>query len=183
MVTGKNLVLGTPLTESLLAAHGSAWPRLLGSASRDALIRGAAHVVRTMALPIWEQRSSNDRTPHRALEAAESCLRRQSEEARQHALILAKACTKARARTLGYTHRTAEAARGVARAAASKSPTELEQSLAEALGAVEDEVAYAYAVDAVHGKEREIRGRMIDALAESLRQDDENALKRGRSND
>jgi hypothetical protein len=168
MITSSDLVTGQPLHESLLGAHGSAWPRLLDSLDRDALIRAAANVVSIVALPIWEERYPKDRTPHRALEAAKNCLLRRSEDSRQHALVLAKACTKARAASLGYTHQTVEAARGVALAAASRSRSELDRQLAEALGRVEDEVAYHYSIHAVYGKEREIRGSMLIALTASL---------------
>jgi hypothetical protein len=128
------------------------------------LIRGAAEAISTLTLPLWEARFPKDRTPARALEAAAQCLRRGTDNARAHAVVLAKACTKARTASLGYTHRTAEAARGVALAATQLGrPTAL-GSLSEAYGGVEDELVYQDAVAGIYGREVETRRRVLDVI-------------------
>lgn len=149
---------------SLLDHPARAWPELLSDLDLPLLIRAAVRTISELTLPLWTARYPSNRTPARALEAAEQCLRRGTDDARQHALVLAKACTNARAVSLGYTHRTAEAARGVALAAAQRGRAAAIRSLADAYGGVEDELIYQDSIDAIYGREPEIRRRMLDVV-------------------
>ncbi len=140
---------------------------MLTELTSDQLLKLAIAVVRSL-LPAWEDAYPSDRRPKRAVEAAEEWLLQKEPGFVAHAKIMAKECTKARRTTMGSMHRTTEAARALAQAAAANSEQERIRKVSEALEAAEEEQRYQLSVKAVYGQEREIRRIFIEAAGALL---------------
>jgi hypothetical protein len=116
-------------------------------------------------LPEWQQKRSKDTVPVRAVEAARILLIKNTKELREHAVVLAKGCTRSRQKSLGYEHRIAEAARAVAHAATAIDDSESVEAAAEALAKTEEHLLYRFAVNGVYHKEQEVRKGILDCIA------------------
>jgi hypothetical protein len=99
------------------------WGPHLMQLSRTELLRVAIAVVR-LALPEWQEKRPEDSVPVKAVSVAERWVNAADSEDAAYARVVAKACTKSRATTLGYEHRFAEAARAIAASVAAKSDSE-----------------------------------------------------------
>ncbi len=150
----------------LLTVAAREWPARMLAVDMARLILAASTLSCQLTMPIWTNLYPADRRsgPARALEVAEACLKRGSADAREHARLVAKRCTKARANSLGYAHRTAEAARGVALAAAHAGSHRGREALRDAFGGVEEELVYRDSIAAVYGREKEIRTHMLAVI-------------------
>jgi hypothetical protein len=62
---------------------------------------------------------------------------------------------------MGYYHRIAEAARAVANAVSASTESAIRSAVAEALDKTEEHILYQYSVDAIYGKEAEVRRTMF----------------------
>src|SRR5262249_41285980 len=95
-------------------------------------------------------------------------LRQRSAKRIDHALALAKVCTKLRRETMGYDHRTVEAVRALLWAATRISDVARGEALGEAFGKIEEELLYR---DEVAGRYDTVgagRAEIIASLRESL---------------
>jgi hypothetical protein len=153
--------------EGLEAIPPSTWMDGLRPYATADVLRGAVAVVR-MVLPDWCTSRPTDRRPTMAVEAAEEWLACPTQNLAAHARLVAKECTKARAASLGYEHRIAEAARAVAQAAAARSEEDIRSLAIEAIAKVEEHTLYKYSVDAIYGKETEVRRGIIAVLRSVL---------------
>ena len=151
--------------EGLTAKEPHDWRDTMEQLGRESVVALAIEAVRQLGLPIWEDRHPGDVRPQRALEAASMCLSNPGPNARRFAQVAAKGCSAARKATIGYGHRIAESARAVANAAErSDSGAAIEAALL-AVAHLEDHLAYEFAIDAVYGKEAQIRRAILGVAA------------------
>jgi len=134
---------------------------------RETAVRMAIAVVEGI-LPEWREKRPTDTAPLRAVDAARSNPSPPTENLRKHVKALAKACTQARSRSLGYEHLIAEAARAVAHASAATDDSEALAAAAEALSKTEEHMLYRFSVKGMYGKESEIRQDMLDRALAAL---------------
>jgi hypothetical protein len=127
---------------------------------RDDAIRAAAAVVE-MLLPEWEAGHPRDTAPIRAVAAVRKTPSTVDEDLLRHAKALAKACTASRARSVGYEHRIAEAARELAYASSAGTDVSAMLSVGRALAEVEEHLLYRLSVEGQYGREMEARRRML----------------------
>ena len=146
------------LTDRLTAIEPEDWFNYLNVSADDFLRIGIA-VVDTL-IPDWNTRNPQDTVPPRAIEAAKSVLADPSDGLRSHAKVLAKCCSDSRKKSLGIV----EAARAIANAAVARSPERRIENTAEALHWAEDHLKYMYSIDAIYGKEPEIRRSFLAAI-------------------
>lgn len=142
----------------------SAWQTNLDDLDRDLLLRAAIEVVRTLMVPEWESKRTEDRRPQQALEAAEAWLATKSADSVANAKTIAKECTAARNETFGTDHRIPEAARACAWAVAAKDNT----NVYEALQAVEEDLLARIALVAEYHRVPEVRKAILAALRKVL---------------
>jgi hypothetical protein len=135
---------------------------------RDTAVRIAVAVV-DLILPEWKENHPEDTTPLRAVDAARKNPSTENQDLRKHAKSLAKACGDSRRRSMGYYHRIAEAARAVANAASASTDSAAVEAVSEALSKTEEHILYQLSVDAVYGKETEVRRNMLFRAVEVLR--------------
>ena len=135
-------------------------------ADRAALTRITAYVLE-LVLPEWRSARPTDTVPLRAVEAALSNPDGSNDGLKKHAKALAKACGDSRRRSLGYEHRIAEAARAIANATAATSDSVALEAIGEALEKVEEHLLYKLSIDAVYGKEAEVREKMLQRAIEA----------------
>jgi hypothetical protein len=69
---------------------------------------------------------------------------------------------------MGYYHRIAEAARAVANAVSASTESTIMSAVGEALSKTEEHILCRYAVDAIYGKEAEVRRTMFARIIEVL---------------
>jgi hypothetical protein len=138
----------------------AAWAAQLGDLDPDLVRRAAIEAARTLLLPDWQARRTEDRRPHRALEATEAWLASKSDEAKAEAKAAAKACTEARNETYGYDHRVADAARAIAWSCTAKDSTDLW----DALAAIEQELLARIALIGAPQRAGEQRRALVAAL-------------------
>jgi hypothetical protein len=69
---------------------------------------------------------------------------------------------------MGDYHLVAEAARGVANAVSASTESAIMNAVGEALAKTEEHILYRYAVDAIYGKEAEVRRTLFAKVAEVL---------------
>jgi len=142
------------------------WPERFRCSNEMSVLLAVAAV--DWLLPDWTRARHSETAPVRAADAARSHPRAQDENLRRHARALAKACTSARARSLGYEHRIAEAARAVALASAATSDSATVDAVSEALSKVEEHALYVFAVKGVYGKEPEVRACILSLALRTL---------------
>lgn len=147
--------------EELAAAD---WERALAGVDRRRLLLAVLEVVRGLVLPGWAASRPHDRRLQRALAAVHAWLAAPSADAAALAKCMAKACTAARRDSLGYEHRVAEAARGVAEAVGARDL----RPLFDALVSVEAELQYRLAVDGEYTRAPEVRRTIVDTLRSAL---------------
>lgn len=148
-------------------AHGipvTAWATNLDDIDRDLLMRAVIEAIRTLILPDWEAKRTDDRRPQDALAAAEAWLETRSAEAVNNAKNAAKACTAARNDTYGYDHRIADAARGMAWAVTAKD----NEPIWESLAAIEEELLARVALVGEYHRVPEQRKAILGVLRKVL---------------
>ena len=143
------------------------WIERIGHVEHGTFVHAVARAIRVLLLPIWERAHPRNRQIARAIDAATAYIDRPTENAKLHALAIAKACGKERERTFGFEHRTEEAARALIWAATRVSQEARQEALAEALDKIEEELVTRDAVAGVYDREREHRARIIDTLRQS----------------
>ena len=126
----------------------------------DTAVRIAIAVV-DLILPEWQKNHPDDMIPVRAVDAARRYLEGGAADLRKHAKALSKGCSDSRQRSMGYYHRIAEAARAVANAVSASTESAIMSAVGEALSKTEEEILYHYAVEAIYGKEVEVRRTMF----------------------
>src|SRR5262245_44612422 len=127
-------------------------------------MRAVIEAIRTLILPDWEAKRTDDRRPQEALAAAETWLETRSADAVNNAKNAAKACTAARNDTYGYDHRIADAARGMAWAVTAKDNEPIWDSLA----AIEEELLARVALVGEYHRVPEQRKAMLAVLRRVL---------------
>ncbi len=142
----------------------SAWQTNLDDLDRDLLLRAAIEAVRTLMVPEWESKRTEDRRPQQALEAAEAWLATKSADAVANAKTIAKECTAARNETFGTDHRIPEAARACAWAVGAKDNT----NVYEALQSIEEDLLARIALVAEYHRVPEVRRSVLAALRKVL---------------
>lgn len=152
----------------MLPSSDEIWAPLVRDVPTDALVRAVARAIRELVLPEYSASRPGDRRPHRAVEAAELWLERRSADARSHAAAVAKACTKARADTLGHEHRIAEAARALATAVTRTSEGAIRAELHESIAKIEEHLVYRLAVEGEHRRDAEVRARVLEAITRAI---------------
>lgn len=138
----------------------SAWQTNLDDLDRDLLLRAAIAAVRTLMIPEWESKRTEDRRPQQALEAAEAWLATKSADAVANAKTIAKECTAARNETFGTDHRIPEAARACAWAVGAKDNT----NVYEALQSIEEDLLARIALVAEYHRVPEVRKAVLAAV-------------------
>jgi hypothetical protein len=123
-------------------------------------VRIAIAVV-DLVLPEWQENHPDDTIPIRAVDAARKYLAGGQPELRKHAKALSKGCSDSRQRSMGYYHRIAEAARAVANAVSASTESAIMSAVTESLDKTEEHILYRYSVDAMYGKEAEVRRTMF----------------------
>ncbi len=119
-------------------------------------------------LPEWEERYPNDQIPSRAVDSARALLKERTSGLESQAELLAKECSKARKRSLGYTYRIAESAREIAKAAATTDSQRRIELIGESLSYAEEHVLYMHAVKGNYGKEPEVRHGFLMLIGEPI---------------
>jgi hypothetical protein len=142
----------------------TAWQTNLDECDRDLLLRAAIATVRTLMIPEWESKRTEDRRPQAALEATEGWLATKSADAMAVAKIAAKDCTAARNETFGTDHRIPEAARACAWAVGAKDNAHIW----EALQAIEEDLLARIALVAEYHRVPEVRKSILAALRKVL---------------
>lgn len=133
----------------------------------DKAIRISIAVV-DLVLPEWQTHHPDDSVPVRAVDAARRCVSGDSVDLRQHLKVLSKGCSNSRHRSMGYCHRVAEAARAVANAASANTASAIMSAVSDALEKTEEHILYRYSVDAIYGKEGEVRRMMFEQIIQVL---------------
>jgi hypothetical protein len=133
----------------------------------DTALKIAVAVV-DLVLPEWQQNHPDDTVPVRAVDAARKYSAGGQADLRKHAKALSKGCSVSRQRSMGYYHRIAEAARAVANAVSASTESAIISAVGEALSKTEEHILYRYAVDAIYGKEAEVRRTMFAKVIEEL---------------
>lgn len=133
----------------------------------DTAIRIAIAVV-DLVLPEWQKNHPDDTVPTRAIDAARRYLEGGAAALRKHAKALSKGCSASRRRSMGNYHRIAEAARAVANAVSASTESAIMGAVGEALSKTEEHILYRYAVDAIYGKEVDVRRTMFAKAVEAL---------------
>jgi len=142
----------------------SAWATNLADLDRDLLLRAAIEATRTLILPDWEGKRTDDRRPQEALEATEAWLATRSADAVLQAKTAAKACTAARNETFGTDHRIPEAARAIAWAVGAAD----NDHIWDALVAIEQELLARIALVSEWHRQPEQRRAILAALRHVL---------------
>lgn len=137
------------------------WAKALAGVSRDRLMRAALAAVRELLMPGWREARPTDPRPERALSIAETWLDQRTDEAKEAAKLAAKGCTAARAQTLGYEHRVAEAARHVASAVGARD----DAPLFDALVSVEEELFYRISIPGEYDRAAEQRRALVAVVS------------------
>ena len=148
-------------------AHGlpvTAWATNLEDVDRDLLLRAVIEAIRTLILPDWEAKRTEDHRPQDALAAAEAWIATRSADAVNQAKIAAKACTAARNDTYGYDHRIADAARAMAWAVTAKDNA----PIWDALAAIEEELLARVALVGEYHRVPEQRKAILAVLRRVL---------------
>ena len=131
----------------------------------DTAVKIAIAVV-DLVLPEWQKNHPDDTIPVRAVDAARKYLAGGQADLKKHAKALSKGCSDSRQRSMGYYHRVAEAARAVANAVSASTESAIISAVGEALAKTEEHILYQYAVEAVYGKEAEVRRTMFVKIIE-----------------
>jgi hypothetical protein len=134
---------------------------------RDTAIKIAIAVI-DQVLPEWQQNHPDDTVPVRAVDAARKYLAGGQADLKKHAKALSKGCSDSRKRSMGYYHRIAEAARAVANTVSASTESAVISAVGDALSKTEEHILYRYAVDAIYGKETEVRRTMFSRVIEVL---------------
>lgn len=167
-VRAARIQLGAHAPPDLRTLPPSEWLQHLQQVDCDVLVRSAIHMFRSVFLPRWIESHRAERRPLRALEAAEQCFKRPSEDALRHALNMAAACAEVRVDAVGATHRIAQCARAVACAAAHPTREMRFAALSEVFQTAEDELVTTAAAFGFQRRETESRAQILDALHEVL---------------
>jgi hypothetical protein len=164
--------LGMNAPPDLRFVPPSKWLEHLDHVDCNVLVRSAIYMFRVVFVPRWLDSHRQERRPLRAIEAAEQCFKRPSEEAMRHAWALAEACADVQADEKGATHRIAECARAVAYAAIHPNRATRLASLTELFMKAEEELAITSAAFGFHRRPEEIRAQLLDAIGEVLLADE-----------
>lgn len=160
--------LGASAPPDLRTLPPSEWLEHLQEVDSDVLVRSAIHMFRSVFVPRWIESHRNERRPLRAVEAAEQCFKRPSEDALRHAMAMAEACADVQVDAVGATHRIAQCARAVACAAAHPTRELKLAALAEVFQTAEEELVTTAAAFGFQRREMESRAQILDALHEIL---------------
>jgi hypothetical protein len=144
------------------------WSAFLESLDEGALTLAVIETIEQLLLPLWNEHSPDNHQPRRALDAARVCVLKPSENARLHALAIAKALTKERKKTLGYVHHIAESARATVVAATARNRDAQRRALAEALGKIQEHLVYRDSIAAIYDRNDEIRQKIVETLRRAL---------------
>ena len=147
------------LIEMLANRPPREWASELGYTDEEYLAR-SIRVVESL-LPEWAERYPEDQIPGRAVNAARALMKERTPGLEKQARLLAKECSKARRRSLGYTHRIAESVREIVNAAAATNPQRRIDFVSKSLSFAEEHVVYMHAVRGDYGKESEVRREFL----------------------
>ena len=150
--------------DSVKGLPTSAWATNLEIIERDLLLRAVIEATRSLILPEWESKRTDDRRPQLALEATEAWIATKSVDAALAAKVAAKDCTAARNETFGTDHRVPEAARALAWAVGAKD----NDNIWDALTAIEGELLARIALVAEYHRGPEQRRSILAVLRRVL---------------
>ena len=161
------LLAGSPSSPSrhraLTALRPQEWSGPVAFEDPVVLLLSAARVVEALALPIWNHGRPSDVRPSRALEAVRTFVRKGDANSISYCAAASKGCSAARRDSLGSEHRVAEAARSLALAVKQTGQVS-DKHIFEALQSVEEALKYEYAIDAIYGRDADIRAAMLGVL-------------------